>query len=921
MKKSKLQVLIEFTSVLHQIKASKKSVSKIIKRNKKRTNLFVAILAFAMLLSGSANATIYYSRINGGNWNANASWSTVTYGNAINTGTFPQAGDVANIGNGYTININSSVSCATLNIGQGVSGILQFGSAANYTITVSGNVTVNTGGKFWYNLLVNRTHTLNVGGNFANFGIVDFYINATRVVNLAFNTGANGIVSGVGTWDLNIVTLNKTAGATILDVQTVVFESGIKTLVGNMGTYIHNNAGSFSINPTAATFTIAPNMTYKVPTGTMKFASVADNVYLQGALYVNGGNVFVGTAAGLQGLRSDQNGATIPYLEVSSGNLTVYGGITYGTSSAAEPFSFKMTGGTILLNSGATGTNRQVFFISDVANSSFQMSGGTITLEKPNTAGVGTIDASICGTNGTVMTTGGTIQFGDNATASGKTFNFKPYAGAIYPNFKITGLNAALITLATSSGSTSDFKLQSLYIDAGKTFDIRSVAGSPGNSKQMTLLVTANGVDAIYNSGTYLGRTGNVTFNTSGAQGIGGANVTTFYNLAINNSNNITLNKAANVSNFLSMVSGKLITTAANVLTCLSGANANLGSSTSYVDGPLVHTWATAVSTTKTFPIGKSASFRPVVLTIKQSDAVSVTYRAEIINSSAMALPFTLPPTLAGVSNVRYVQFNRQAVANFTNGIIQMYYDVDDGVANKNTLQVAHDDGVSQWQNFGGTATANWTGNITSALFTNFKSYFSLANPPGGGNPLPVELSSFNAKLENKNVNVTWVTQSEINSDYFTVERAKDNIHYSAIATIPAAGTTTVTHPYSFIDREPFHGTSYYRLKQTDFDGHVTYFRPASVFNTDKKQFLVYPNPSSGSSISLYSSGNDLKNYQITVQDLNGKEIPSVISKSEDSGELKLTIDESYRNIGSMYIITATSNGEILRDKLIIGKE
>src|SRR5947208_683126 len=149
-----------------------------------------------------------------------------------------------------------------------------------------------------------------------------------------------------------------------------------------------------------------------------------------------------------------------------------------------------------------------------------------------------------------------------------------------------------------------------------------------------------------------------------------------------------------------------------------------------------------------------------------------------------MALPFSLPASISGVSNVRYVQFNRQAVANFTNGTIQMYYDVDDGVANKNTLLVAHDDGVSLWQNYGGTATANWTGNITSASFTNFHSYFSLANPPGGGNPLPVELSSFNVKLENRKVYMDWTTQSEINNDFFTVERSTDNVSYDAITTI-----------------------------------------------------------------------------------------------------------------------------------------
>ncbi len=921
MKKSKLQVMIEFASILNQIKASKKPVSKILKGIRKQSNCAVAIFIFSAIMISSASAITYYSRTSGGNWNVNTTWSTVGYGNATNTSTFPQAGDIANIGNGYTIYINTAVACATINVGQGVSGIVEYKSTANFAVTVSGNVTVNTGAKFWYNTTVARTHTLNIAGNFANFGIVDFYVNLGQVVNLTFNGATNSTVNGSGAWDLNTVSLSKTLQVTTVDVQTNSFENAIRGFVGNTGTYIHNNAGSYSINPTAATFTIGPTMAYQVPMGTMWFASAADNVYLQGSLYVNGGTVKIGTTAGLQGLRSDQSGATVPSLDVSSGSLIVYGGITYGTVSAAEPFSFNMTGGTILLNNGATGTNRQVFFVTDVAGSVFTMSAGTITFEKPNIAGVTTIDAAICGTAGSVTATGGTMQFGDAATGTPKTFNFKPYPAATYPNFKVTGTNAAVITLAPSSNSTVDFKLLSLYIDIGKIFDIRSVSGTQGDSKQMTLLSTMNGSDAIYNNGTYTQRTSTVTFNTSGTQAIGGSNVTTFYNLAINNSSNITLNKAANVSNFLSMVNGNLLTNSTNILTCQSAANASLGSNTSFVDGPMIHTWATAVSTTKTFPIGGGVAYRPVVLTVKHSNGTSVTYRAQIFNSTASALPFTLPAAIANISNIRYVQFARQNVANFSNGTIQMYYDVDDGVANKNTLLVAHDDGVSLWQNFAGVATANWTGNITSGVFNNFHTYFVLGNPPGGGNPLPVELSSFNAKLISKNVNIDWITQSEINNDFFTVERSKDNNHYEAIGTVDGSGNTTVSHTYSFVDHNPYSGTSYYRLRQTDFDGHSTSFTPISISNKNKSVFSVYPNPSNGANLNLNYSGNDLRNYTVTVQDINGKTIPATIHSSENFGELKLEIDESYRKIGSVYIIVATNGLETLKQKLIIGKE
>lgn len=918
MKKSKLQVFVEFAAILSQIRNTKKGSSKSSTKSnssKGRTAMAVLLLLLSFQVS---HATTYYSRTNLGNWTTNATWSTVGYGNATNTGTYPKAGDVANIGNGYTIYINAVVTCATLNIGQGTSGILEFRSTGNYSLTVTGNITLNTGSKFWYNTATNRTHTVIAGGNFANFGAVDFYVAANQVVNIIFNGAGNSTVSGIGTWDLNTVTLNKSGSTSaMLNVQANAFELGIKTFVGTFGTYNHNNSGTYSINPTAGTFNIGPNMIYKVPQGTMWFASAAPDVLLQGSLYVNGGTVKVGTTAGVQGLRSDQNGTFVPYLEVSSGSLIVYGGITYGGGSSNEPFSFKMTGGTINLNSGTTGTNRQVFVVNDKVGSVFNMTGGTITLEKPNITGVSTIDVSIPGTLGTNTTTGGTMVFGTAATANGAIFNFKPYPSATYPNFKITGSAAKTGTLAPSTGTTQNFKLLSLYIDVNKTFDIRSVSGATGDTKTMTLTSTCNGVDALYNNGTFTARQSTVTFNPSGAQAIGGANSTAFYNLSINNSNHITLNKPAVVTNFLSMVNGKLLTTNTNVLTCTSAANANLGSVSSYVDGPMIHTIATAANTTKTFPIGKSGAYRAVVLTAQHTNATSVTYRAEIFNSAASGLPYTLPPSISNVSNVRYVQFTRQNVANFSSGKLQMYYDTDDGVADKNTLLVAHDNGTTQWQNFGGVATANWSGNITSATFNNFHTFFALGNPPGGGNPLPIELASFNATLENKQVNVKWTTQAEINNHYFTIERSADNIQFDELGRVDGAGNSTSTNNYSFIDYRPLTGVSYYRLKQTDYDGKFAYFPVSVIRNVRKGSFLVYPNPSTSPIVHLNYGDDQLKYFTITVQDVTGRIIPSTIVP-EENGNMRLMIDEAYVRRGEMLMIVGQDGHESIQQKLII---
>ncbi len=914
MKKSKLQVMAEFLSQLRKLRPDKNE------RDKKNWQARGKKLSISILLIVFTHAisygTTYYSRASG-NWNVNSSWSTVTYGNATNTGTFPKAGDIANVGNGHTIFITASVNCATLNVGQGVSGTVQYQSAANYFINVTGNVTVNTGAKLWYNTAVNRTHSIYIGGNFTNYGTVDFYLAPSQVVDMQFRANSNSNVIGTGTWDLNNVTLNKSGTiSNQLNVLSSTFEAGIRNFNGNYGTYVHNNTSTYNINPTTTTFTIGPNMIYRVPMGIMRFASAADILLLQGSLVINGGTVFVGTTAGYQGIRTDRNGTVTPSLDVSSGVLVVYGGISFNSTSFSEPFSFVMSGGSILCNAGTVGTNRQVFCVNDAAGSTFTMTGGSITLQKPNIAGTSIQDFIVCGNNGTVTSTAGLIQFGNGVTPVGAAFNFKPFSSITLPHFRVSGQAATANTVAPASGSTANIRLLSLYIESGKTFDIRSIAGTPGDNKSLTLLGAATGTDAIYNNGTFNARQSTVTFNTTGTQSIGGTSITDFYNLSINNGSNITLNRPANVSNYLSMVNGKLMTTNTNLITLGANANASLGTSSSYVDGPMVQTVASASAVTRTYPIGKGAAFRPVIINVQHSNATPVTYRSEVFNSPASGLPFTYPPSISNVSNVRYTRFVRQNVSNYVTGTIQMYYNMDDVVADKNTLAIAMDNGGTMWQNIAGTATANWIGSITSAPFTTFNSYFSLANPPGGGNPLPIEMSAFSASLSNKKVSVKWTTQTEVNNDFFTVERSADNLTYTPIGTVDGAGNSNQIREYAFMDNQPLKGVSYYRLTQTDFDGRTSRTESIVINNKVSVTFSVYPNPASSGKVNLRYDDQSA-NMNITVQDLTGRIIPCEKTLQEN-GVIELIIDERFSERGGIFIISAYDGAQTFKQKLLI---
>ena len=84
---------------------------------------------------------------------------------------------------------------------------------------------------------------------------------------------------------------------------------------------------------------------------------------------------------------------------------------------------------------------------------------------------------------------------------------------------------------------------------------------------------------------------------------------------------------------------------------------------------------------------------------------------------------------------------------------------------------------------------------------------------------LPIELISLGARNDGPAVLLEWSTASETDNQYFTIERSTDGLSYSALLSTPGAGTSQTAIDYKAHDAEPVVGVSYYRLRQTDFDG------------------------------------------------------------------------------------------------------
>jgi hypothetical protein len=163
-------------------------------------------------------------------------------------------------------------------------------------------------------------------------------------------------------------------------------------------------------------------------------------------------------------------------------------------------------------------------------------------------------------------------------------------------------------------------------------------------------------------------------------------------------------------------------------------------------------------------------------------------------------------------------------------------------VVNAPDLTVAWWSGT-QWNDVGPASISGdaISGNIISQPTAN-SGYFSLASY-SSLNPLPIELRNFNAKGISSGIELTWETLTELNTNYFQIERADASLRFDSIGVITAAGQSAESREYLFNDMHPFIGKNYYRLKTIDNDGSAGYSAVVVCEKTTEGAFNVFPNP------------------------------------------------------------------------------
>ena len=227
----------------------------------------------------------------------------------------------------------------------------------------------------------------------------------------------------------------------------------------------------------------------------------------------------------------------------------------------------------------------------------------------------------------------------------------------------------------------------------------------------------------------------------------------------------------------------------------------------------------------------------------------------------------------------------------------------------------------------GGNATADSDVNPTtgrSANFTLAAGSYNTAVDIGMQPPLslPVTYLGINVYAKNKQVFLDWATSSEINNDYFSIERAQStSASPKKIGTVMGNGNSNQLNKYDFIDAQPLQGKSYYRLIQNDYDGKQSVSKWFEVLFVNGKIALsavVYPNPATDL-VNLKIVGNALDQVNVVVYNLQGQAViaQSVVLTQDGENIQNITTSELQSGV---YMVRTTSNEATTVQKLVIEK-
>ncbi|MEM9857097.1 MAG: T9SS type A sorting domain-containing protein [Bacteroidota bacterium] len=402
------------------------------------------------------------------------------------------------------------------------------------------------------------------------------------------------------------------------------------------------------------------------------------------------------------------------------------------------------------------------------------------------------------------------------------------------------------------------------------------------------------------------------------------------------------------LSGTLEIVDGRWIFDSGSHLNLTSSASINppIGSETAYIVGRISKPLLAGASFT--FPIGSTNRWRPA--SINNVSAAGLTWSAEYFEANPTSDPLvdnldatnggTGPGQIQRVSDGEYWKISDDAGATppaTVTARVGLSWGIESNVsptlAEREELEVMiWNDGLSSWDNLDGQSFqplgtgGNHTqsgGRFTAVSTNNFSEQTFTLGSTTTQNALPIDLQQFTGETVEGDNHLEWITASEVNNDYFVLERSSDGVNYETLAQIDGQGTRAAETTYRFIDINPLSGKNYYRLKQIDIDGTETIFSDSkwivllTISSNIEFGIKAYPNPTVQSNINLELSADQNLPISIQMVDTYGR---VVFKESYNPGDfdrqMKIQANQNLRQ--GIYIIVAEQDSQRLTRRVII---
>ena len=702
------------------------------------------------------------------------------------------------------------------------------------------------------------------------------------------------------------------------------FSSGSSTLTGlnvPAGTTAATYSGTMTItNGNSCTATQAVSLTVNATTISAPSTSSATNIAAT-SFTANWGSVAA---------------ATVYYLDVSTDPAF---GSFINTDHSYHNYSVAGTSQSV---GGLTENSTYYYRVSahnSCATSSYDSPVTTVTA----IAAPGSLGFNITGD----FTNNGTLDQTNDANyliMSGSSKSIKAGSG-IYTQTKLRSSGTITFNGTIASGSFTK-----TFVDAAKTFTVESsktyINGDFVNEGTTTL----NSSSAWQNSGMWINNgtvtadaTSTVTFNGTASQNVQ-SNSSAFGNVTMSqsvttpsSSNGVSMLDAMSLksSSTLTLTKGVIVTN--NFLLTINNAAAAAVTSSDYtqswvygtsLSGALRRYLGTNDAGVYVFPVGKAATCNRAVLT--NNILTSSLYIDCFFNTSYSSsnLNTGFPGNLSD-GNSSYNGVLTDGVWELTpstsitgnydlklyfNGFSPLPSDNKFGIISRPTGTTA-----TSWSVTGlGTVVAlPVSGNY--AQRTGITTFSEKGIATANGN-LPVELLYFIASCDDERIKIKWTTATELNNDYFKVEKSRDNNIWDYVTTVSGAGNSNSQINYTIYDEAPYAETvkgtdpSYYRLKQVDFDGKYTYYGPVTTICKAQYTFNAYVNANREINVNFDASNDQI--YQINLFDYNGKKLIELSGKAND-GLNNVALNTVNLSAG-MYILVFKNGTEYETKKIVL---